>query len=246
MTKMTDDQRAPAAPPLVLQPSEPERLILTVEHLERMRIPARYYRVAFTGVSEGAHKEALRRYLTDLDDLLARGVGLVLSGPNGSGKTSCAVLVLKEAARRGVFGVFGEAASIRDVAFSKKSFDGEQALWERWQQAPVLVLDDLGKGVTDSVAAAERLLDELLRHRGMAKRLTIVTTNLRTVGERPGDLSPLEQYLKASTLAMLQETALLVSVVGPDLRVGALDDVREALGPGARAFQRPSVIPPQR
>lgn len=232
------DSAGPASP-------GPQRRPLTLEDLERMRVPVRYREVTFAGASAGAHREAVQKYLLGLDDMLARGVGLLFNGPNGTGKTSLAVVVLKEARRRGYTGLYIEAAMLRDLVFGKRGFDALESAWERMLSVDVLVLDDLGKGVQDSVAAEERLVDELLRHRGANRRVTLITTNLSAVARTPGSRSQLEEYLKASTLAMLQETVLLVSVLGPDLRAGSLTDLCEHLGEGARAIVRsPSLAPP--
>jgi hypothetical protein len=59
---------------------------LLLADMERMRIPPRYREAHFDGVSAGPHKMELYNYLVALDDMLARGVGLVLHGKNGTGK----------------------------------------------------------------------------------------------------------------------------------------------------------------
>jgi DNA replication protein DnaC len=205
---------------------------LTLVDMERMRIPPRYREAHFEGVSAGPHKRELYNYLVKLDEMLARGVGLVLSGPNGTGKTSLAVIVLKEARRRGHTGLFVEAATLRDVKFGNRSFEDEVRLWDRLLEVDVLVLDDLGKGVRDKEGAEERLLDELLRYRGAYCRTTLITTNMSTIPRRRGDLSQWEEYLKASTIHMLSETSVTITVMGANLREGALDDVVELIFTG--------------
>jgi DNA replication protein DnaC len=205
---------------------------LNLKDMERMRIPLRYRDAHFDGVSAGPHKMELYNYLVALDDMLARGVGLVLHGKNGTGKTSAAVIALKEARRRGNTGLFIEAAALKDIKFGSKGFEGEKLLWERILDVDVLVLDDLGKGVRDKEGAEERLLDELLRFRGAYCRTTLITTNMSAIPRRKGDASQLEEYLKASTIHMLSETAVPIAMVGADLREGALDDVVEMIFTG--------------
>jgi DNA replication protein DnaC len=205
---------------------------LTLVDMERMRIPPRYREAHFDGVSAGPHKMELYNYLVALDEMLARGVGLVLHGKNGTGKTSAAVIALKEARRRGNTGLFVEAASLKDIKFASKGFEGETRLWDRILDVDVLVIDDLGKGVRDKEGAEERLLDELLRFRGAYCRATYITTNMSAIPRRRGDASQLEEFLKASTIHMLSETSVSIAMVGADLREGALDDVIEMIFTG--------------
>lgn len=205
---------------------------LTEQDMERMRIPMRYREVHFDGVSAGPHKMELYNYLVQLDDMLARGVGLVLHGKNGTGKTAAAVIALKEARRRGNTGLFIEAAALKDIKFGSKGFEGQVRLWDRILDVDMLVLDDLGKGVRDKEGAEERLLDELLRFRGAYCRTTLITTNMSAIPRRRGELSQLEEYLKTSTIHMLSETSVSIAMVGADLREGALDDVVELICTG--------------
>jgi DNA replication protein DnaC len=200
--------------------------------MERMRIPPRYREAHFDGVSPGPHKLELYNYLVALDDMLARGIGLVLHGKNGTGKTSLAVIALKEARRRGHTGLFVEAAALKDIKFGQKTFEAEMRLWDRILDVDVLVLDDLGKGVRDKEGAEERLLDELLRFRGAYCRTTFITTNMSAIPRRRGELSQLEEYLKTSTIHMLSETSISIAMIGADLREGALDDVVEMIFTG--------------
>ena len=218
---MTEEQLAAS--------TQAPRRPLTLQDMERMRIPVRYRDVAFAYVSEGKHKQALRNYLLALDEMLARGVGLLLNGKNGTGKSSAAIIALKEARRRGHTGLFIECATLRDIKFGNKGFGDEGALWDRMLAVDVLVLDDLGKGVQDREGAEERLLDELLRYRGSYRSTTILTTNMSEVPVRRGEESQLEKYLKPSTLHMLKETSVSIQMVGQDLREGALEDVEERI-----------------
>jgi hypothetical protein len=139
------------------------------------------------------------------------------------------VIALKEARRRGHTGLFIECAALKDIKFGQRGFEGEGTLWERMMAVDVLVLDDLGKGVQDNSGAEERLLDELLRYRGSYRRTTIITTNMSAVPRNRGDKSQLEGYLKISTLHMLKESSVSITMVGADLREGALDDVKDRL-----------------
>ena len=198
---------------------------LTAEDMERARIPARHWGARFVDVSDdvvvspsGRRGEELsprafvRRYLEQLGEMWERGVGLILFGPNGTGKTSAAVVVAKEYRRRGFTVLFFEAADMKRTVVEREGFDEEQTLWERAREVDVLVLDDLGKGNTDSTGFGASLLDELVRTRCGSGLVTIITSNRapRTWEDSLG--------VVASTVHALKECALPYQLAGRDHR----------------------------
>jgi DNA replication protein DnaC len=107
------------------------------------------------------------------------GLGLLLSGDNGVGKTHLAVAVLRElVTTKGARGEFWDFHGlIREI---KSSFDPETKttelqVLEPVVEADVLLLDDLGAWkMTDWM---NDTLFYILNQRYMAKRPTIITTN---------------------------------------------------------------------
>jgi len=189
---------------------------LTKDDLLRARVPKRYWTASMDGVQESV-REVATKYLANIEEMLSKGVGLLLWGSNGIGKTSLSVVIGKEYRRRGQSLLFLEAAEIKGAVISSEMFDEEQTLWERAKTVEVLLIDDLGKGVQDSTGFGARVLDELIRHRNANKRVTFITTNMT--------LKAIEEELKSSTMHSLKECIYPMRISGEDLREAAKSEI---------------------
>ena len=201
---------------------------LTQADMVRMRIPRRHWSARLDLISDApaddgkSNQEIVRCYLAKLERMRAKGLGLLLWGLNGTGKTAAAVVVAKEFRRRGYPVMFFEAASLKDAVIGKMAFDEMESVWERARSVAVLVLDDLGKGTQDGVGFGARLLDDLLRHRSANKLVTFITTNMdprETLGDE----------LNASTMSTLKECMIPVEITGDDRRDEALTEHNDFL-----------------
>lgn len=197
------------------------------------RIPPRYEHCLLSEFSpwtrsHAAVLEKVVRYCQGYPFLgTEEGLGLLLSGTNGVGKTHLAVAVLRELVEtkgaRGQFWDFHEL--MREI---KNSYDAETKTSELQVLAPVveadiLVLDDLGAWrITDWM---NDTLFYILNSRYLAKRATIITTNFQ-------DVTP-EEALKAGSgtrreffvdrigtrlRSRLMEMCLLIRMEGDDFR----------------------------
>ena len=193
------------------------RMRLTQSHIDRMRIPERFWFVGFDGVIPEA-RTFVDRYLKNLDDNLDRGEGLLMWGPNGTGKSSCAVLVGFEVRRRGATVFFVTAERLRASVLEKEMFDDQFTLMERARAVDFLILDDLGKEHPGETGFSERLFENLFRERSAKKQATIVTTNLSTEALQ-------ETYIR-SMLEVMRETLFPVSFEGENLREAVEADLR--------------------
>lgn len=189
--------------------------------LVRMRLPKRYWNVDCSGVSDLVDEEApvsprelVKRYIHQIEDMRARGYGMLLWGPNGTGKTAIAAIIAKEYRRRFNTVLFIEAASLKSIVASKDQFDEDESYWDRAKSVDVLILDDLCKGIQDSAGFGEQVIDELIRTRNANQLVTIITTNAIPKGEN----ETLSQFLKTSTLHSLKEHVMAIYVRGEDKR----------------------------
>ena len=191
---------------------------LTRADMERMRIPRRLWSARLDAISEApwavgekSPRELITCYLSKLEKMRARGLGMLLWGKNGTGKSAGAVVIAKEFRRRGYAVLFFEAASLKDAVINKLAFDEMETVWERARSVPVLILDDLGKGTQDGVGFGARLLDDLLRHRSANKLVTFITTNMNP-------RKTLKTELNESTMSTLKECMIPVQITGDDRR----------------------------
>lgn len=199
---------------------------LTSSDMRRLNLPERHWRARFDAVQDGKHKEIVRRYLEQLPSMLASGVGLMLWGSNGVGKTSAAAVIAKESMRLGRTCYFTRASDFRDCVFGYEMFDPYITVRQRAREVDLLVLDDLGKEGADQRGSAERLFEDLIRQRVAEKRSTIITTNL----SKKDFVSPEKGGYRTSFIAALKGTVLPVRFEGEDMRVAEAKQLEKTLG----------------
>jgi DNA replication protein DnaC len=197
------------------------------------RIPPRYEHCLLQDFvpgtpSQRAAKERAERYVAGYPFLGAdEGLGLLLTGGNGVGKTHLAVAIVRELTqRKGARGAFWDFHElIREI---KSSYDSETKTTELQVLEPVvevdvLVLDDLGAWkITDWM---NDTLFYILNSRYTARRPTIVTTNyqdadLETI-KAAGSLVRREYLLDrigARLRSRLMEMCVVLPIEGPDWR----------------------------
>jgi DNA replication protein DnaC len=190
-----------------------------------MRIPQKFWGVSFArvgmkgGLLVGEFlRKGVERFLRHIDSELNSGGGLILWGENGTGKTSAAIVIAKEARRRGAPALFVNAEDLRRASIEKELFHEEMTLMDRAREVDVLVIDDLGKDHRGQTGYSDTLFENLIRFRSANCRTTIVTTNLKLVRLR-------DRY-GASMMSVMKETMTPVAAEGESLR----EDKRLAVG----------------
>lgn len=171
-------------------------------------IPARYRGVSFERppISDMARQPesravvgAVREYVEALDERLAAGEGLWLTGDVGTGKTSLAMLVSAAALDAGhsvaIYSLPRLLARIRRTYDAEPGEDSYLTFFERLTSVDLLHLDDLG-----AEKRSDWVLEQLyaiVDERYSAQRAMVVTTNL--------DEAELEQQIGARTVSRLVE-----------------------------------------
>ena len=154
-------------------------------NLEEYGIYARYRDSTFENLAEtmpATQKEAYdecRTYAENFAEHKKNGVGMILKGTVGTGKTSLAVAVLREVIRRYGGGYFIPMVSLMDrlLSMSKGDRDEFERFEKRIRSTPLLVLDDLGAEHESSWVRTK--IDAIITERHNRLLPVIITTNLK-------------------------------------------------------------------
>jgi DNA replication protein DnaC len=151
-----------------------------------------------------------REYAQHFADQRAQGVGLLLTGDLGTGKSHLAAAILTEIIRSGREGAFVAASEY--IAARKPSYAGPVTDIARFATADLVVFDDVGaKRYTDFDVGA---LSDVLHCRYDARLPTIVTTNAP-------DLKP---FIGSRAVDRFAEAMLTARLVGESYRPKVSDD----------------------
>lgn len=132
--------------------------------------------------------------LAPVKDPKTIGRGVIIQGPAGSGKTTLGIAFLMESFERfpKVHLRFEAAADYIEAHIEEMKLEQADEYGDDWydlrarikaaKEAPILMLDDLGKEHHTKSGFAANVIDSLLRKRHRTSRPTIITTNL-TAGD---------------------------------------------------------------
>lgn len=189
----------------------PEQRAARVAGNLRARIPREYQDASFQHTNiNGLPRDAVarvRRYVDTLDERLAEGDGLWISGSIGTGKTWLAMLVARYAIERGRgVAVYSVPRLLSEI---RRTYDDEGQttleLLDQLTSVPLLVLDDAGTERTNPWVLEQ--LYTIINERWQEKRSIVMTTNLDAIQmeERLGERA-------ASRLVGMCETVVLDGV----------------------------------
>jgi DNA replication protein DnaC len=183
-------------------------------------IPPRYRGVSFERPPvpqiEPMVVRVVRTWVENLDDNLSSGKGLWLMGDTGTGKTTLAMLVSKEALAQGrsvaIYSLPKLLARIRRTYDAEPGGDSYLQFFERLTSVDLLHLDDLG--AERSTEWVIEQLYALINERYESQRSIVVTTNL--------DQAQLEEQIGPRTVSRLVEICGdPLPLFGPDRRIQA-------------------------
>jgi len=181
---------------------------LDAEDMLRARIGRAYWGTSMAKIPDNLrHKKPLKEFVDNVHIHHAAGEGLLMFGDYGTGKTSGAVLVLKEVISRGGTSLMIPAERISSAVIEKTTFDGEETLWERMQEVDVLLLDDLRREHVKDFGRS--VIESLIRRRYDERLPTLVSTN--------ADMEELVRRYEAS-MAALGERCQPISFEGINWR----------------------------
>jgi DNA replication protein DnaC len=185
-------------------------------------IPPRYRGVSFDrppvsdmarSAETGGAVTKVREFVTALDSKLEKGGGLWLSGDTGTGKTTLAMLVSKEALNRGhsvaIYSLPKLLARIRRTYDEEPGEDSYGTFFERLTSVDLLHIDDFGAEKRSDWVLEQ--LYALVNERYEDERSIMLTTNLT--------VDKLEDQIGRRTVSRLTETCEQVPLFGADRRL---------------------------
>jgi DNA replication protein DnaC len=185
-------------------------------------IPPRYRGVSFDRppVSDMArHAETreavavVHKFVQDLESKLAQGQGLWLFGDTGTGKTTLAMLVAREALEQGhsvaIYSLPKLLARIRRTYEEEPGEDSYSAFFQRLTSVDLLHIDDFGAEKRSDWVLEQ--LYALVNERYEDERSIMLTTNLT--------VDKLEEQIGQRTVSRLTETCEQVPLFGADRRL---------------------------
>lgn len=197
--------------------AHPFRRPLGIPDFERMNLPQAYWRAKVQNVAEEV-RPLVARYLLKMDQMVENGVGMIVLGEPGVGKTGIAALVAKEARSRGYVVMFTSVWELRELIRAKVRFDDELSMMQRAADVPVLILDDLRPDDVSQSWFGRAEVEALVAQRAAQRKLTVVTTQMT-----PRELRDHVPGLMASA----EECMLRVAVKGPNLRKARKEELRQ-------------------
>ena len=182
-------------------------------------LPKRYRGVSFdrppvTEINPGA-VQVVREWIDRLDENLEQGNGLWLMGDTGTGKTTLAMLVSKEALKRNhtvaIYSMPSLLTRIRATYGAEAGEESYDQFFERLCEVDLLHIDDLG-----AEKQTEWVLEQLyalVNERYERRKSIVVTTNIT-------DQDELNQQIGPRTVSRLTEmcSESMVPLFGDDAR----------------------------
>lgn len=163
--------------------SEERRDPVTPTTMRYANVGREYWRASINAIPAGcAYKEILAKMVSSLHTDEIKGKGAIFYGDQGFGKTSSAVIMLKEALARGGQGYFCFAKNMD--AFFERPRDHLTPegvpVWEMATRCHFFILDDLGTELHAAgyKAGNTQIIETLIRTRYNNRLPTYITTNL--------------------------------------------------------------------
>lgn len=194
----------------------------------RSGVPRRYHAATVESLQElsSSQRDVKMQFLKLFFDFAPGRRGVALSGPVGCGKTHLLCGVVRQLSlEQGIASRFVEFSHLLgDIRAGYDAGRGENEILGHLVDVPVLVIDELGKGLTTEWQVT--ILDTLISRRYDRDVTTFFATNYPfEVGERGDSRSrehfeatTLEDRIGSRMMSRLSEMCTLVPIHGPDYR----------------------------
>lgn len=157
--------------------------------------------------------EVIKEYASNVVENLNQGLGLIIKGPVGTGKTTAAIAIMKEAIKHKKSPYFISMISLLDKLMSFRGQEERYEFEQRIKNCPLLVLDDLGgeyigKNKDDSWML-KRIMS-IIAERHQRSKSIIITTNL--------PIKELAERYDQRAIDRIRSTNQIITLLGESLR----------------------------
>jgi DNA replication protein DnaC len=205
---------------------------LDPSEMRHANIPDDFWRARVADIPDNySCKPRISWYTESILDHLMGGIGLLLHGPKGHGKTYAAAAILKVAIGHHASALFLEMDRIGETFIERgrcEFEEEEKTLLERARTADLLALDDLGAEHISRSGFSIRALEALCRYRLHRRRSTILTTNLALT--KPGSPDNLDRVYGDWVVSVLKGKVIPLHVHGIDWREKQHQDLMKRAG----------------
>lgn len=200
-----------------------EKRKITFGDVKRANIPELYWNASMAEIPDNLkYKKRIQNYLESIEKMMKDGINLYLwSIDYGTGKTSIASIIAKEALRYGYTAFFEESGMLKSSIINKESFEEGTTVESRISSVDLLILDDLGKEYRTSSGYSENFLQTLLRNRVQNKKAVIITGNIHPEN--------IEKIYGKDFLALVLESTIPIEISGHDYRRSRAKELNKLL-----------------
>ncbi len=150
---------------------------LTIKDLQRINLGRRYWDATLSQIPDSCgYKHSLTRWIGSIEENIQDGIGMLLFGEYGVGKTAGAAILCKAVVAHGGTALFCTGADLKRWTIDKPAFDEEQTYADRVRKVDLLAIDDPERG--GDTAWTKATVEETVRARTAANRATVIATNL--------------------------------------------------------------------
>jgi len=169
--------------------------------------------------------ELAKIYLNKHSEMTKGGLGLMLHGTWGTGKTLLTALMAKELVKLGYTVYFATFTQMVDEFTRGWGSNEEKARFEaKVVKSDIFFLDDVGKEFRTKNNLSEATFDHVLRQRALDNRPTFITTNMT--------VEDLNVGYGSAIFSLLKERMIVHNMEGEDFREKARDRTFEEIASG--------------
>lgn len=182
---------------------------ITERDLKRANIWEDFWSVSLNTIPDDlAYKSVLTKYVDQLPHVLGKGLGLLLWGELGGGKTGGGVCLLKETIVRGGSAYMVRFPELTKIVVEKHMFEGKTSVWDRMHNVDILMVDEIKERPNETYLF--EMFEELVRWRMGKRKSVIMTSNLVP--------SKLMKVVNERAWAVLHPKTMAVPVSGKNWR----------------------------